>query len=83
LAKPYTVCTPVETQGGKTFWRRLGSAWPAKSGDGWNLQLDAVPINGKLSIFPPREGDRPVQEKPPVSTAPSEPIPEMDDEIPF
>lgn len=33
---------------GKNYWTRVGSAWAHKSGNGFNLQLDAVPLNGRL-----------------------------------
>lgn len=51
------VCTPVEGKDGKTRWTRVGVAFPSKTGPGWNLILDAAPLNGKLSMFEPRAKD--------------------------
>ena len=55
-----------KTQSGKTFFVRCGSAVPSKSGEGWQLYLDAMPapVDGQyvLSITKPREkrgGDEP------------------------
>ena len=57
--KPWQVSTPVE-RGDKTYWTRIGSAWPSKNGSGgFNVVLDALPVNGKIAIQPPfEEGDR-------------------------
>lgn len=36
--------------GGKGFWTRIGSAWAHRDGKGFNLQLDAVPLDGRVSL---------------------------------
>jgi hypothetical protein len=33
-----------------TFWLNIGSVFPHKDGKGYNVLLDALPIDGKLSI---------------------------------
>lgn len=46
----------------KTFWSRVGVAWKHKNGEGYNILLDAVPVDGKLVMLPPpedKEGDAP------------------------
>lgn len=30
----------------KSYWTRIGAAWAHKDGEGLNLQLDLVPLNG-------------------------------------
>ena len=30
----------------KSYWTRIGAAWLHKDGEGLNLQLDLVPLNG-------------------------------------
>jgi hypothetical protein len=35
----------------KTRWLEIGSAWPIESGKGFTIKLDAVPVDGKLSLF--------------------------------
>ena len=40
---------PVE-RGDKSFWTRIGAAWPHKDGKGLNLVLSALPINGRLVL---------------------------------
>lgn len=52
----------VREKDGKKFWTRLGVAWPAKQGPGWNVVLDAMPApaDGQFKIFlmapKPRDG---------------------------
>jgi len=34
---------------------RVGAGWKHGKGEGINLMLDALPMNGTLTLFPPRE----------------------------
>ena len=43
--------------GKKAFWTRIGSAWAHADGSGFNIQLDAVPIDGKITLRVPAEKD--------------------------
>lgn len=36
---------------GKGFWTRIGAAWPVKSGKGFRIQLDVVPLNGSIHLL--------------------------------
>ena len=40
----------------KTFYTRIGRAW-ANSKGGYGIRLDALPVNGELVLFPPKNGD--------------------------
>ena len=68
---------------GKTFWTKIGTAWPAKGG-GYRLVFDALPIptiyEGNVRVeamaFPPLEKDGAQQQRKPAQSR-------MDDEIPF
>ena len=33
-----------------SFWTRIGVAWATKDGKGYTLQLDAVPLDGKVVL---------------------------------
>jgi hypothetical protein len=35
---------------GQGFWTRVGSAWAHKDGKGFNLQLDIVPLDGRITL---------------------------------
>jgi len=55
----YTVSTPVDSGVGdqkKTRWFNLGVGFKTKSGEGINLYLGGLPVNGKLLVkkFVPR-----------------------------
>ena len=34
----------------KSYFTRIGAAWPHKDGKGFNIQLDAVPLDGKITL---------------------------------
>lgn len=44
-----------ETGNGKSFWNRVGVAWNNKNG-GFTVQLDSVPLDGRIVCQP---ADRP------------------------
>ncbi len=39
-----------EREGHKSFWIRIGSAWQHSDGKGFNIQLDAMPIDGRITL---------------------------------
>lgn len=39
---------------GKTYWTKIGVAFANAQG-GWRITLDALPLNGQIHLFPPRE----------------------------
>jgi len=39
-----------EREGGKGFWTRIGSAWPHADGKGFSIQIDAVPLDGRITL---------------------------------
>jgi hypothetical protein len=39
---------------GKGYWLEIGAAWPNKDGS-YSLQLDAMPINGRVIVRERRE----------------------------
>lgn len=41
--------------GGKSFWTKLGAAWANADGKGFNIQLDAVPLDGRITLRIPSE----------------------------
>jgi len=51
----YNLSTPRESKDGKTYWTKIGSAWPTKDGQGFSIVLDALPLNGKLLMSLPKD----------------------------
>lgn len=39
-----------DRNGRKGFWTRIGSVWPRADGQGFNAQLDAVPLDGRITL---------------------------------
>lgn len=39
-----------DREGRKAFWTRIGSAWAHQDGSGFNIQLDAVPLDGRITL---------------------------------
>ncbi len=55
---PTHVAYQVKNRDGqKAFWTRIGSAWAHSDGAGFNIQLDAYPIDGKITLRVPAEKD--------------------------
>lgn len=58
----FVVRSAVDTKDDKTRWREVGVGWKGK--DSITLSLDALPVNGKLIIFP----YTPPEQKTPANT---------------
>jgi hypothetical protein len=39
-----------DREGGEAFWTRIGAAWPHKDGNGFNIQIEAVPLDGHITL---------------------------------
>ena len=37
-------------KGGKAFWTKIGAAWPHADGQGFNLQVEMVPLDGRITL---------------------------------
>ena len=37
-------------------WTRIGAAFPHKDGTGYNVQLRALPVDGRIVLLPPDSG---------------------------
>lgn len=44
-----------ETEKGDSYFNRVGAAFPHKDGEGFNINLDAFPTNGKIVLRTPKE----------------------------
>lgn len=38
----------------KPFYTKIGAAWKNKKG-GYGIRLDALPVNGEIVLFPPKD----------------------------
>jgi hypothetical protein len=39
-----------DREGKKSVWTRIGSAWPHADGNGFNLQVELVPLDGRIAL---------------------------------
>ena len=37
-------------EGKKSYWTRIGSAWAHADGNGFNIQIEAVPLDGRITL---------------------------------
>ncbi len=48
----------VEGEGDKVHWTKIGAAWTHEDGEGYNVTLSALPLNGRLVIRKPKDEER-------------------------
>lgn len=39
-----------DKKGDKGFWTRIGAAWAHNDGKGFNIQIEAVPLDGRITL---------------------------------
>ncbi len=39
-----------DREGASSFWTRIGAAWAHADGKGFNLQLEVVPLDGRIVL---------------------------------
>jgi len=54
----------------KTAWTKIGMAFKARDGEGWNIMLDAFPVNGKMVLREPKPYERAATGDSPRKAAP-------------
>jgi hypothetical protein len=55
---PDFIAFHVQSRGESTFWNRIGASWLHHDGNGMSLQLETVPIDGRIVLrapLPPQE----------------------------
>lgn len=55
--KPAFIAYAVTGEGKHAFWTRIGSAWSHQHGEGFNIELNALPGNGRIVLMPPKAED--------------------------
>jgi len=54
---PTHIAYQVREGNPKSYWTRIGAAWPHADGKGFNIQVEAVPLDGKISLRVPSEAE--------------------------
>jgi hypothetical protein len=44
-----------DRKGAEAIWTRIGSAWAHADGKGFNIQVETVPLDGRISLRIPSE----------------------------
>lgn len=82
----FDLLTPRENNG-KTYFTKIGVMFANKAGDGFNIQLEALPLPGPdgcriIAKRPqPRDGDQ--RQQTPRSNSRGAQAPDLDDDVPF
>jgi hypothetical protein len=50
----YTAYTVIKREGQDDYWIAIGAAWMHQDGDGYNVILQALPLDGKIVLRPPK-----------------------------
>ena len=54
--KPDFIAYAVNGEGKNAFWTRIGTAWMHNHSQGFNIELAAFPVNGRIVLMPPKAG---------------------------
>jgi len=52
--KPTFIAYAVTGEGKDAFWTRIGSVWPHSHSEGFSIELNALPVNGRIVLMPPK-----------------------------
>jgi hypothetical protein len=57
--KPTLIAYTVKDRGKgqNAIWTRIGAAWPHGSGNGLSIQLNALPLDGRIVLTEPKVDD--------------------------
>ena len=50
---PAFIAWAVITKDGKSYWQKLGASWEHKDKSGFTLQLDSLPVGGRIVLRKP------------------------------
>ena len=55
--KPTLIAYNVKERGEeqKAIWTRIGAAWPRENGHGFTIQLEALPLDGRIVLTEPKD----------------------------
>lgn len=42
-------------EGKESYWTRIGSAWAHADGKGFNIQVETIPLDGRITLRVPTE----------------------------
>jgi len=57
-ARPAFDAFAVDGDGESAYWTKVGGVWPHEDGKGFDIQLVAWPVNGRIVLRTPKERNR-------------------------
>lgn len=63
----YTAYTVHKREGKDDFWLAIGAAFMHEDGDGYNIVLQALPIDGKVVLRLPKTQNEKLPEQPAIT----------------
>jgi hypothetical protein len=63
----YNAYTVIKREGQDDYWLNVGAAFSHQDGNGLNIILQAMPLNGKIVLRPPKDSTDDV--RPPAKNA--------------
>ena len=57
-SRPTHTVYVVEGEGDSAFWTKVGAAWRHEDGEGFNITLTALPLNGRLVVRTAKANDK-------------------------
>jgi hypothetical protein len=70
--KPTHIAWHVTDRNDKSFWTRIGVAWQHKDGNGFNIEFQLTPLDGRVTLRVATEKKDSASEA--ADAAPAEPI---------
>lgn len=61
-APDFRAYTVVKREGQDDFWLPIGAAFKHQDGEGFNIVLQALPIDGRIALRAPKDDDVPAEE---------------------
>lgn len=58
---PDFIAWHVQQKGDKSYWNKVGASWKHKDGKGMTLQLETLPINGRIVLRQPQDDAQQVE----------------------
>jgi hypothetical protein len=47
---PTHIAYQVRENDAKSYWTRIGAAWEHKDGKGFSIQIESLPLDGKIAL---------------------------------
>ena len=55
---PSFIAWSIISKGEKAFWQKIGACWSHKDANGLTLQLDVMPLDGRIVLRKPQQPEQ-------------------------